>query len=197
MSIFDGKFLAELNDGIQRSATAELESVGALPVSLFGKGTKEILEGFGVIFGEVIESNPLFQSVTLPKGWSFEKTDIQYTTYLLDEYDRLRAEVVYKKCFWDPDAFLRLVTRYRTVRTFKDGGLCYQVLVNGDDKVLWETEILPEFTGERGDSEEEEEEYYLQLDAYSQKKNSLIAQAKEYLNDHYPKWEDPTAYWDG
>ena len=130
------------------------------------------LESLGI---EMIPSPPCGTFVNIPDGWTFKKESdyIAESTAIYDDKGRRR---VYS-CHFFPvkryvqDDFLRIDTRYfiRRAENWKTA-----TVVDGVDN----TEL---FTVEVASGEE-----------YKKAKNKC----REFLKENYPKWEDPSKYWD-
>lgn len=139
---------------------------------------REVLEAAGVKFGEVVENDPLFQYVELPRGW--KKVPIEHSMWseLVDDKGRKRASIFYKAAFYYRDAFLNVVRRFAYGldydREDKEHVWVAQILDCG--QVIYTTEPIPIVRPE------EKEEW------------RTIAET--WLDEHYPNWRDPGAYWD-
>lgn len=147
--------------------------------------TERALVLAGVKFLGLIEDDPLFQYVTLPKGWRKESTSHSMWSNLLDEKGRIRFAIFYKAAFYDRDARISAVPRYRVSRNYtrqdKEGVAVTQTL-DWDKTVLFETTPVPlPPRGSQG--------YYSAGDAGDKL-------AMEWMNEHYPMWRDATVYWD-
>jgi hypothetical protein len=95
---------------------------GALP-SRMGDGDREILERFGVKFGEPSASDPLFIPCTLPEGWRKVATDHAMHSNLVDDKGRKRASIFYKAAFYDRRADMNLERRYSYEQDYDDACL--------------------------------------------------------------------------
>lgn len=156
--------------------------------------TRQQLEEMGIVFGE--DADDLFVNVTLPDGWKKVPTDHSMWSKLVDEKGRERAGIFYKAAFYDRKAHIGLSRRFS----------CGVVPVNGYDsptyhednrqsqvtdcgQIIWRSEktIAPMPSGR------ENYEAYL---AWREEENALEREAVEWLEQHYPDWKNPLAYWD-
>lgn len=138
---------------------------------------KEDLEKQGVVFGNVVKGDTMFQHVTLPKGWKIRPTEHSMWTELVDEKERVRASIFYKAAFYDRSAHISLSKRYN-VSAYKNDE--YAVALDSG-KVIFKSQ--PFELGEDGkptyDSREEK-----------------TKECNEYLDKYFPRWQDVTAYWE-
>lgn len=152
-----------------------------LPVKMGSEQTIKILESAGVKFLGVVEGDPLFRYVELPKGWKKAPTSHSMWSDLLDEKGRSRASIFYKAAFYDRDAHLSLNRRYSAAfdynRFTKEKVGVANVMDCG--KVIHTTEPIPANNKERWDVSDE-----------------ALKLATEWLNKNYPEWKNPGAYWD-
>lgn len=145
---------------------------------------KVILEVAGVKFGDVVEDDPLFQYVELPAGWEKEATDHSMWSNLIDEKGRERAKIFYKAAFYDRSASLSLSRRYKYHRDYdraKSEGVAVCVVTDCAE-AIHTTEPIP-LPGERGK-------------CYEEVIGKVDEIAETWLNEHYPEWKNPGAYWD-
>lgn len=148
----------------------ELVISEVLPTNYNGDKKKDF-EKIGIKFGKVCEDDSMFQEVTLPDGWKKVATSHSMWSDLVDDKGRKRAGIFYKAAFYDRSAHMNLVRRY-SVDTYKydDKG----VVLDGRTEELFEYKHNGEYEGRE------------------------IARAfcEKWLREHYPDWEDDTAYWD-
>ena len=153
-----------------------------LPTKIMTDNGKEILEKAGVVFGEEVEDDPLFQYITLPEGWTREGTGHSMHSDVLDDKGRKRISVFYKAAFYDRKASCSLKWRYGHTldydRKDKEDLLVRQITDCG--KVIHE---MPPLTIGNNDKKWEVSERAEQL-------------ARKWLDCNYPAWTDPAAYWD-
>jgi hypothetical protein len=180
-------------------------------------GTPENLSAIGVKFHDLVEDDELFQYVDLPQGWKKVPTDVPEFSLLLDEKDRPRAEIYYNATPAERQAWIRLLCRYGvkmsnedpkmrgqgTDYLYKDfhskGELIFNQMVMDGDKVIYSTPLVKVrqlFFPTLG----------LPLLEWAQRQHSRTAlwgeldrsrdEAINWLQEHFPAWEDPMAYWD-
>lgn len=150
-----------------------------LPTKI-GDKDKAILEKCGVVFGDVVEGDDLFQYATLPDGWEKKSTDHSMWSELVDDKGRKRAGIFYKAAFYDRGAHMSLDRRYGYSYDYdkmKQEQIYIGIVTDGDE-VIHSTKSFPQ---------PEPDDYV----AY-EKVQEL---AKEWLSEHYPDWEDVAAYW--
>lgn len=155
-----------------------------LPTDMSGENTKTILEGFGVKFLGEVESDPMFQYVELPSSWKLQPTDHSMWSDLLDDKGRKRAAIFYKAAFYARSARLSLSVRYSCCRDYdkQDSDNVAVASVYDGSKILYTTEPI-ELPAEKTT------EYYDVGD-------SADKAARQWLDEHYPDWKNPSAYWD-
>lgn len=148
--------------------------------------TREQLEEMGIIFGD--DADDLFVNVQLPEGWKKVATAPARGSYLVDEQGRKRASIFYKAALYDRRAHISLARRF----SFRDqpvGGYdsdydkktCERVCVVTDcDMAIW--------TSEKMAPSAEIEWFNLS--------QHVVSLGVVYLDEHYPDWKDPLAYWD-
>ena len=90
----------------ESAGQAEMVNSTQLPTSISGDRTT--LEAEGVVFGEVVKGDPLFQEATLPEGWQKVATDHSMWSELRDAEGVVRARIFYKAAFYDRDAFMNI-----------------------------------------------------------------------------------------
>ena len=173
-----GAFLGEAmvfggSQAIERSEAqgqAELVESEVLPTNLNG-GNQKDYEKVGIIFGNVVEGDPLFQEVTLPAGWKKIRTDHSMWSKLVDDKGRERAGIFYKAAFYDRSAHMNLTRRF-SVDTCKydDKG----VVLDGGSTELFKHEHNGEYEG----------------------REIARVHCEQWLDENYSDWKDKTAYWD-
>jgi hypothetical protein len=143
---------------------------------------KQTLEEAGVKFGEVVPEDELFQFVDLPEGWKKVRTDHSMWSKLLDEKDRERAQIFYKAAFYDRSSQLHLSCRYgvRQDYTRRDEEGVAVALVTDCGQTIHTTEPIPLKDKDRPWEEGDQ----------------AASLGTAWLDEHYPDWENPGAYWD-
>ncbi len=171
------------SNAIERQEAEGQESFvesATLPVDMSRKD-KQILMDCGVKFGEVVEGDPLFQYAKLPEGWTVSGTDHSMHSELLDENSNKRAGIFYKAAFYDRSASLQLTRKYGYTTDWnrmdeKQESVCQ---VKDGDTAIFSTEPVA-----------------VTEDCPSYEANDMTdAKAKSWLNENYPGWENPAAYW--
>lgn len=139
------------------------------------------LEAAGVVFGEVVPGDDLFQYVQLPQGWTKSSTGHSMHNDLLDDKGRKRAGIFYKAAFYDRRANLYCVRRFGVSINYDqlDKGGAVATVIDGG-AVIHTTEPV-EFA--KKDDSYKAQDYAREL-------------AKTWLNENYPEWESASAYWD-
>jgi hypothetical protein len=158
----------------------------------------EQLEALGFVLGEDT-GDRLFISATLPPGWEIRSSDHYMWSYVHDERGRCRASLFYKPDFWDQDAHISFSPRY-SVSVEPVGGWKEPVkprqdigYVKDEKQVIFATSPTDPEPGWKGG--ESEEKRQLQLAWYAQK-DQKGDEARAWLNERYPEWMNPLAYWE-
>lgn len=168
-----------------------------LPKEISG-ATREQLVALGFIFGDDLDN--LFVVAKLPADWKKQATDHDMYSIIIDEQGRERASIFYKAAFYDRRTDMRMTRRYAydvqpvggwgAVATEGGEWVC---IVTDCDKEIWRSAILepePEYSGKPQEADKRQ----AWLD-WSTKKDVLGEQGQQYLNEHYPNWRNPLAYW--
>ena len=145
----------------------------------------------GVIFGEPVEGDPIFRSVTLPVGWKKEVTDHAMWNKLLDDKGRERGTFFYKAAFYDRRAHISVSGRFGIRRVFGEKydpkePMQHEVIDGGARVVATAREDVPEAAPFGSDA-------YRERDAVEKRQQ---AECEAWLAARYPEWKDPTAHWD-
>jgi hypothetical protein len=154
---------------------------------------RKLWEALGFKIGQPVEGDPIFTNVELSEGWTIKATDHSMSSDLLDAKGRKRASVFYKAAFYDRSAFIRLNNRffigveYRK-KTSEDRHRRHLVIdtatnVGGDDPTLYGYADYPN-GGVR------------LVTKWTKDLDGNRTKCLAWLNKQYPRWEDPTAYWD-
>ena len=142
------------------------------------------LEALGFKFGA--DADNIFVSVVMPARWKKVATGHSMWSDLLDEKGRKRAGIFYKAAFYDRNAHMRLERRYsedhylpvnakgEAVEWNKNSH--FAVVVKDCGKEIHRVGLY-------------EERDYSSCDA-------LEKQARAWLDERFPKWNEATAYWD-
>lgn len=125
----------------------------------------------------------LFVRAKLPNGWKKQPTDHSMYTDLLDTQGRKRGIIFYKAAYYDRKASLDMTCRFRygtrtdaTEHRYADDTEYYGDVIDGDT-LIWRTKN----TAAHGNY---------------QAVQALQNEAKAWLTEHYPDFQNPMAYWD-
>ena len=146
------------------------------------RDAKVVLEAAGVKFLGVVEDDPMFQYVELPNGWKKVATSHSMHSDLVDDKGRKRAGIFYKAAFYDRSAHLSVNRRYGTSSDYdrlEKEKVAVATVTDGNNVI---------FTTDPVRFEEDSARYDAQ--------DKARALAVAWLNEHYPNWEDASAYWD-
>lgn len=150
-----------------------------LPTEM-GADDRATLEAAGVVFGEVVPGDDLFQYVQLPAGWTKRSTSHSMHNDLLDDKGRKRAGIFYKAAFYDRNAHLYCVRRFSVELDYDElekGFAIVYVKDGGEVKLVKTVQFV-----EKSDEESARQQAF--------------DGAKNWLNTNFPDWENPAAYWD-
>jgi hypothetical protein len=183
---FDNFIAVSTPGGIERQeAEGQRQFVNAetLPRD-FNYGSKEQFEAMGIIFGEPVDD--LFYGVQLPQGWKKVPKDHSMWSKLMDDKGRERASIFYKAAFYDRSAHIYISRRF-SPRSGPVGGYDspnygtepWIGYVEDCGKVIWQSGPLP--LGDKKDYEVHEDAGNL---------------ATAWLDQNYPDWKNPMAYWE-
>jgi len=154
-----------------------------LPTDMQGNA-REVLEAAGVKFFGVVEDDPMFQYVELPEGWQKEATGHSMWSDLVDDKGRKRAGIFYKAAFYDRSAHIGVNRRFGVGIDYNklDEGIAEATVTDGGEEIFRSASVEFDVEGDydlkRAAQEEAGEE------------------ARAWLAEHYPEWEDAAAYWD-
>lgn len=187
-------FLLAAPGGIERQEARGQEAfvnTASLP-RIMQNVARTQLETLGFKFGENIDD--LFIQAELPEGWQKKATDHSMWSKLFDSQGRERAMIFYKAAFYDRKAHMSLTNRY-TCGTRPVGGWDaprphasegYVTDAGVDIHVTAPTEPEPAFDRENREP----------WDKWSAAQDARRAEAKAWLDEHYPDFQNPLAYWD-
>lgn len=164
----------------QQEKRGQLQLVGSQSLPTEGLELfRETIESNGGKIGDVVADDPIFTLVELPDGWEKETTDHSMWSKVVDKQGRPRASVFYKAAFYDRSAHISPDRRFYVS--------AYEECEEGHVKVCVKdacgevTQSWQRAVGDDGDYAVREE---------------LRAKGKDYLDEHWPDWESPNAYWD-
>jgi hypothetical protein len=143
---------------------------------------REVLEAAGVVFHGVVAGDPMFTYVELPAGWKKEPTDHSMWSRLVDEKGRERASIFYKAAFYDRRAHLRLSTRFCAEYDYERERAANEIVAMAKDgsAIVFATPPVA-VTGDR--------------EADRVAGDTARAAAVAWLDENYPDWQNPAAYW--
>jgi hypothetical protein len=144
------------------------------------KCTPQDLEAAGIRLGETVDE--LFQRAMLPNGWKKVATDHSMWSKLVDDKGRERAAIFYKAAFYDRKAHLTLDRRFNYHFDYNAPENEASAIVTDCGNVIYRTatvDLTSLVYPERG-----------------KKHDALEADAKAWVTEHYPQWENRLAYWD-
>lgn len=186
---------ASMSGGIEASEALgqqELVQSQQLPKDGLLKHQKQ-LEAAGFVFGSEIDG--VFMEVKLPAGWKKQATDHSMWSDLLDNKGRRRAGIFYKAAFYDRSGHMSWNRRFSVeARLEGDRSIydlsrigearCYAVVLDAGTEV-YRTGLSSSPLS--GDSYDEANEKLQQ---------PLVEEAKQWLAEKYPSWEDNFTHWD-
>jgi len=143
-----------------------------LPLDL--SPTRSTWESLGFVFHEPVDD--LFVSVTFPAGWTKRATDHSMWTYIVDAEGHKRGGIFYKAAYYDRSANASLNARFSVSKYAEHSATQLKTIVRD---AFTQTEssfgIRDNTDFAIGDQHE--------------------AEAMNWLNEHYPDWRNPVAYW--
>jgi len=161
---------------------------------------KEYLEQMGVVFGD--DADDIFVNVQLPDGWAKQPGEDSRGSYLVDNHLNKRASIFYKAAFYDRYASISLLRRFYVTYKPVDGrgsektstwiGVIMDRGIVGEGEILRTAPIEPEPPyPNRGD--EPARQRWL---TWNDQRENLTKKAAAWLDETYPDWHSPVAYWD-
>jgi hypothetical protein len=192
---FEGKNPSQAIYDQEKRGQHSLVNSAQLPVE-GTKGREETFAAMGIKLGPIpTEGDTLFRDAELPEGWTKKGTDHDMHSELLDEKGRKRAGIFYKAAFYDRRAGITLNTRFTHGSDYTDEwndkvdtATRFMVLRDGTE-VLWE--IVVDWPSRKT----EQDLHYKAKDDH-RKLFGFNGGAERWLAEHYPNWQDPSAYWD-
>lgn len=143
---------------------------------------RRVAEAFGFVFGE--DADELFVNVTPPTGWTLKATGHSMHSDVLDETGAKRGGIFYKAAFYDRRANGTWYTRYHPDRTYEEApSLSYTMLVRDrrGAEPLWSEHV----------TYDESEAWEVRRD----REKGAAARAEQFLDQRFPDWRNPLAYW--
>lgn len=137
-------------------------------------GCRPVWEKLGFEFGSAADD--IFVNVKFPKDWRKKVTDHDMWSKLVDDKGRERAGIFYKAAFYDRSAHVSLTTRFSlsSYDNAPEKGFSQVSIKDGGNVV----KVIGTY----------KERDYPALD-------KLEVEAKEWLNQNYPNFQDVSAYW--
>lgn len=183
-----GQFVSTENDPSQQQTLAGQRSFlrsDTLPRKI-NQGIEKfdeikILESFGVKFLGPVKDDRLFQYIELPVGWTRISDEHPLWSYLVDENGRQRVTIFYKPDLHDRDAFMSVDRRFRysfDFDLFKAEKVAVAHVFDGETVIYSTDRLVPTEGQERYEVREIVEK-----------------KALDWLNENYPDWKNPGAYW--
>lgn len=190
----------------EKAGQIEQSLQDTLPIDMHGCSQADF-EKLGFKFLNKIDR--LFWQCEFPKGWRKKPTDHSMWSDLLDDKGRKRAGIFFKAAFYDRDAFIGLTPRYGVKSAYLDANKeeIYDRLTGNykpgkqDSKSQFTLiEVVDNATGQAlfggaviacPDWGKREEAMKL-----SGQKDECFRQYEGWLDNHYPRWKEASAYWD-
>lgn len=196
-----GSGVAATEAGERRAQEEFVSNETTLPAGMhkddqYGYDTKVVLEKAGVKFLGPVEGDPVLQRVELPAGWKKAPSYYSLLTMLVDDKGRERARVFFKDASYDRHGSVNLESRYGV-----------------SDLSNWSPDLLRRGEGSyrlqvvdgcavRGPSKSEHLLHEVEVPYSEDRKERFRARARAmqeayaWLDEHFPQWKDPLAYWD-
>lgn len=180
--------------------SSQLPIVGSPGSPRFGELAADVETAWrktGIDFGPV-KDGELFRDAALPDGWEIKPTDHSMWSDLVDDIGRIRASIFYKAAFYDRDAFMELLCRFR-IRKLIDPGrnyrdardLVYEVLDCGGQVFVSEPIRIEAFPGH---DDEPKRLAWLERDRMANK--AAEAECEAWLKEHgFEDYKNPGVYW--
>lgn len=146
---------------------------------------RSALESAGVVFGEPVPGDDLFVYVTLPAGWKKVRTNHSMWSDLVDEHGRKRGAIGYKAAFYDLWANLMATRRFAAGVDYSDE----YYPKNHEDYPRWSVVKDGELVIQRFGP-------FTEVDGLASFNDRRAENAAfDWLNEHYPDWQNASAYW--
>lgn len=171
------------------------------------------LEAMGIELGPPFDEDPLFRPALIPDGWTRDGTAHNMWSEILDERGRKRLRVFYKAAFHDRAAHVSAETRFASSTASvlhrydpNDHPDDFSARPGEDDCVVLDygkgeppavrfravVSSRPDTPPTCDDTPEREGAWQ----AYWKSQSEARTAADEWLDEHYPDWKSPAAYWD-
>jgi len=147
----------------------------------------------GIILGKPVEGDDLFREAQLPKEWTttYSPEDSR-TTLILDAKGSRRGHIWYKAASYDRSAYLCIYNRYWVQEIYPDRSDYSMSRCVVRDRVtsnnLWESPALVSPAKRSGATP-------VDWKAYEAERQARFAEATAWLDQNFPEWKNPAAYW--
>ena len=150
--------------------------------------SQEVLVAAGVVIGKTSPEDDALVYVTLPAGWRKISTNFSSWQNLVDEKGRTRATIFYYS-FLDAEsqpqrqtvASLNVVTRFRIDHEETHDGTIRAIVQDSKKSVFVSEKPVADSTN---------------INLFTAQSIAAMDEARNWLNQHYPEWQDPKKYWD-
>jgi hypothetical protein len=161
----------------EAAGQAMLVASEQLPMEISG-ATREQLEAIGFKFGTDVDE--LFVTAKLPPGWKKVATDHAMHSDIVDDKGRVRADIFYKAAFYDRRANMHFNARYSENHYAEcpEATSVYQVQAEDAGRQM---RVFGTYAKGREGWDE---------------CGRLEVLARAWLDEKFPQWRDPMAYWD-
>lgn len=174
---------------LEQEKGGQCDLVNSTQIPIPRQKDREALETMGVVFHD---QEDLFVHVDLPEGWKKVATDHSMWSNLLDDKGRCRASMFYKAAFYDRDASISLNRRLTTARDYSDEAMDANIsrcFVKDGETII--------FTSKDYETDKKDKSEEARLKYMNENWDYLCSiECEEWLDEHYPDWEDASAYWD-
>jgi hypothetical protein len=173
--------LSAMIENQEARGQAELVRSEVLPTNGI-EAVRGMIESQGGSIGEKVDGDEMFTNVKLPEGWEKRRTDHSMWSDLCDDKGRKRAAIFYKAASYDRSASISACLRFQIDRYGHDvEGEVRVSIKDACGEVDFSTDIVQVRDGE-------EEEWDI--------RDRLADEARAHLDEHFPDWSSPNAYWD-
>jgi hypothetical protein len=164
----------------ERSGQIEQSFKETLPVDMGEHRTQ--FEALGFVFGE---SEGIFIEAKFPKGWRKKPTEHSMWTDIVDDQGRKRGGIFYKAAFYDCRSAAHLETRFSVRDNYGNQERVVSVVdVSG--------KVEKKITGLLAPDWDDHAEGLRRVEKCEQARRELTA----WLDENYPEWRSPLAYWE-
>ena len=86
--------------GMEKAGQAQFVGSDLIPTDRDAITDDDLVQ-LGFVLGPTVEGDPLFQTCSLPDGWTKRAADHDMWSHILDNEERVRFQVFYKAAFYD------------------------------------------------------------------------------------------------